>query len=125
MADNENEPNADTTSADASSGPDVVIFKIPPLSDSEQEEVCDQFNTPEVVRGLVLDLADGNIGALRVCAYLASKYRFGVLKKMDELGLRGQDIWLAYKDLGGETYDGLEKVIFTADLCSRLKALGY
>ncbi len=105
--------------------PQIKYITIGKLDRDDQAEALRVFKTPENLKLLVVTLADGNIGALRVCSDLAKEERYELLQELHDKGLRGPTIWVAYKDIGGETYDGLEEAVLAADITERLAALGY
>lgn len=105
--------------------PDIAVFHIPSLSTTDEQKAAEVFKTPEEQIELVKKLAAGNIGAFRVCSDLATQSRYALLDKLEELQLRGPRIWIAYKDIGGETYDGMEEAVFSADIMDKLAVLGY
>lgn len=49
-----------------------------------------------------LELAAGNPGALVVLMALRAGHDSKSVVAMDDLGFRGSDIWVAYKDFAGE-----------------------
>lgn len=105
--------------------PKILSITIPLLSEADQEKAVEVFKTPGEQVKLVKQLAAGNIGAFRVCSNLASQSRYALLAKLEELDIRGPKIWLAYKDLGGGTYDGMEEAVFSLDILDKLAAFGY
>jgi hypothetical protein len=74
---------------------------------------------------LLVQVCDGNPGALRLCIELVHAGHLGTVKRMLQLGITGPRVWLAFKDLGDSTLERLVETIESADLIARLTDLGY
>lgn len=49
----------------------------------------------------LMDLAQGNLGALQVLTALANDHEYDTIEAIERDGLRGADIWVAFKDYAG------------------------
>lgn len=58
---------------------------------------------------LVLTMAEGNPGALKVIMSLLTMNEIGVIRllSLDDMNIRGSQIWIAYKDHCGEDIEKL------------------
>ncbi|KKL28141.1 hypothetical protein LCGC14_2378150 [marine sediment metagenome] len=50
----------------------------------------------------IVQLCEGNPGAATVCAQMVKAYGEDALVPLGELGIKGPEIWLLYKDENGE-----------------------
>lgn len=60
----------------------------------------------------VIKMCDGNPGAINVMMGLHVEFgetAIFTIRKMDALGIYGSDIWLAYKDVCGSSFDELDR----------------
>jgi hypothetical protein len=73
----------------------------------------------------ILRICGGNPGAINTCSRLVQAGHAETVLAMERLGLRGPDVWIAYKDLGDVTLETLVETIASADIVQRLGALGY
>jgi hypothetical protein len=71
---------------------------------------------------LIEDVGNGNMGARGVCYGLSSTLR-GVeaLAKLDELNIRGADLWLLWADVCNRDRPAMIELILTGDPVARLK----
>jgi hypothetical protein len=74
---------------------------------------------------IMIDLSQGNPGALGVVSSVYKEGRMDVLMSCLTLDIRGPSIWILYKDLGDETLETFYKNVFTEDVKQRLAAVGY
>lgn len=74
---------------------------------------------------VMVDLAQGNPGALNVVSGIYNEGRMDVLMSCLTLDIKGPSIWILYKDLGDETLETFYDNIFKEDVKQRLSAVGY
>ena len=79
----------------------------------------DPFGT---TKDALLVVADNNPGALRVLLEFVELNPI-LLLMLDEQGIYGEDIWLAYKDVCGEDLNALAKLIMDGDVAAKVAAL--
>lgn len=82
------------------------------------------------VADVVMELGDGNIGAITVCGEMLKRPDgFGLLYLLhaDDMGLRGPAIWIGYKDHCGEDIEKFAKALQDRDpeMVSVIKANGH
>lgn len=75
----------------------------------------------------IISLAQGNPGALTVCASLARANRSDLLDKLESAGIVGPSIWVLYKDICHENIGNLigELSQDSASYITKLRKLGY
>lgn len=77
-------------------------------------------------RDLVIAVSKGNPGALRVAVKMIHSGRRADVEKLAALGIVGPRVWIAYKDLGDQTYETLSANLEDGPaLVAKLAALGY
>ncbi len=85
------------------------------------ESKKERIEITDTVQDVVLKLAGGNPGAIRVCVELLKDSEsidpdnilggLGVLMSLDTLGIYESDIWLLYKDVCGERLAAMVAVL--------------
>lgn len=68
----------------------------------------------ENMQNMIMDLAKGNPGALRVMVELWERHGEVPIEQLKEQGITGADIWMLYKDVHGEGEQALDGMV--ADL---------
>lgn len=65
----------------------------------------------ETTKEMILKMGEGNPGALRVLLDLLQKGQvpaFNAMLDLDDMNIRGTQIWVAYKDFAGENLDAFQ-----------------
>lgn len=74
---------------------------------------------------LIVDVSQGNHGALRVACNAVNDGRTDIVKRCQELEIKGPKVWLAFRDLGDDTLSTFYATVESADIKERLAAIGY
>ena len=69
------------------------------------------------IQEMVIQMAEGNPGALSVLMKLLQDDPIGFMRllDLDDMGMRGSQIWVAYKDHCGGDLDALKKCLLDRD----------
>ena len=55
-------------------------------------------NSEQTLKDLIIDMCEGNPGGLNVLMMLVTNGRPEMVVTLNEMGIRGSQIWIAYKD---------------------------
>lgn len=86
----------------------------------------EKLNLNDSMATVVMKMSGGNPGALRVCTELLAHPDGTLLLHMDDMGIRGSSIWLAYKDFAGQNIEVLAKALKDRDqaMVNTIRAAG-
>ena len=78
----------------------------------------DRINLTDSVINIALKMAEGNLGAATVLGLLlrAGMDGFRVVLDLDDMNIRGSQIWVAYKDYCKQDLTALKKASFDRDI---------
>ncbi|KKN08503.1 hypothetical protein LCGC14_1056210 [marine sediment metagenome] len=79
----------------------------------------------ETLKEAALTLGEGNPGAIKTIINLAKEHGEAPIVALGELGIKGPDIWLLFKDINGEDYGKMAESLADGTAVSKLEALPY
>lgn len=101
----------------------IHVFELPSLGDEQTKRIIGQHgNVDNTQMDSLTRLADGNPGAATVLRQLLSNYGIEDAVALGELGIRGPNIWILYKDCCHEVISDLHDLIQSGNAASTLRA---